>query len=118
MRSIAGAIITHLVKLLLALRLLVAGDASSFERLRELERDVPAKRSIRRWHNRRVKDRAERIFRWEYLNPEEAADWARKNADHLKACSCVCCGNQRKYFGRTVQELRAFQSDEGESRAC
>ena len=24
-------------------------------------------------------------------------EWAVKNANHLKACSCAMCGNERKY---------------------
>src|SRR3546814_13557471 len=39
------------------------------------------------------------------------ADWARRNREHLAACSCAMCGNPRKFWNLlTPQELRALDS--------
>lgn len=47
----------------------------------------------------RMKAKARRIF---------PHDPKARHANHLRDCSCVICGNPRKYFGeRTLQEQRA-----------
>ena len=57
-------------------------------------------RAFRRHHKDRMKSKAKKIY---HDLPE---NHAVKYADHLKVCSCWACGNQRKHFGPTIQELR------------
>lgn len=57
-------------------------------------------RSLRRHHKNRMKEKAKRIY---YDLP---SNHAIKYADNLKVCSCWACGNQRKYYGPSIQELR------------
>lgn len=66
-----------------------------------MEEIIGDKRS-RRIHDREVmKARAKRIHR-------DIPEWANKNYNHLASCSCVMCGNPRKYFhSRTLQERKA-----------
>lgn len=53
------------------------------------------KRSLRRKHKERKKKYSEAI----YGTP--------KLGDHMKNCSCILCGNPRKYFKeKTIQEKR------------
>lgn len=44
---------------------------------------------------------------------EQTLQWARENADHLAACSCDMCGNQRRFAkGKeklTVQERKELE---------
>ena len=63
------------------------------------------RRAIRRHHRRRVIRRARWIFDVCY-GDLDLGDWAAKNHDHLKKCSCWMCGNFRKTEGPTYQELR------------
>lgn len=52
-----------------------------------------AKRAERRYHLRRMKERARRVFFW-YENPKDA----EKYANHLAMCSRHCCGNPRHWW--------------------
>ena len=61
-----------------------------------------AKRGERRAALARMKAKA-RVLR--PLDPKAKA------ANHLQSCSCAMCGNQRHWFGPTVQERRAMQRD-------
>ena len=55
------------------------------------------KRAIRRYHKARMKKKV--VEAWGY--PE-----AIKYADTMCACSRICCGNQRKWFGPSFRERR------------
>lgn len=60
----------------------------------------------------RVKAKAKRLVR-KILRNKRLDEWANKNAEHLKSCSCYMCGNPRKYFKkRTIQEKRLMQIKE------
>lgn len=57
------------------------------------------RRALRRKMLRRKQRQAERIY---------PHDPKRRNANHLAVCSCLGCGNPRKWFGeRTLAERRA-----------
>jgi len=51
-----------------------------------------SKRAERRKHKRRKKMQARRAFHW--MRPE----LAEHLGDHMSQCSCVACGNPRKWF--------------------
>lgn len=61
--------------------------------------------AIRRHHKWRMKAKALKYY------PDQPS--AVRLADHLKSCSCVMCGNPRRFFKRaerlTMQERRAEQ---------
>ena len=63
-------------------------------------------RALRRAQKSRMKAKAKRVYY--FLTPEKAA----KYADHLANCSADCCGNQRRYVGRSLSELRFMQKEE------
>jgi hypothetical protein len=68
-----------------------------------------SKRAERRHHLRRMKAKAERIY-WSRPLADYFADPtpARKQANHLKSCSCPMCGNPRKWRNeRTRQEVKS-----------
>lgn len=79
-------------------------------------------RGIRRKNTRRKKERAKKLallpsFGFVPWTSEEITkEWANKNADHLKTCSCEMCGNPRRYGkGKnklTLQEQRALENAE------
>lgn len=69
-----------------------------------LEKDT--KRALRRHHLRRMKEKAKRVYY--FSSPENAI----KLANHLAHCSCLGCGNQRQYYGKSLSELRDEQPDE------
>lgn len=57
------------------------------------------KRAVRRHHLARMKKKARRIYWWN--------ENGYKFANHLKVCSCIGCGNPRKWFGdKTIQERK------------
>lgn len=61
-----------------------------------------SKRAIRRHHRARVVERAVHIRRqwWsDCPDEDELLLVAKKHADHLAACSCVSCGNPRRFQG-------------------
>ena len=61
------------------------------------------KRAERRRHKDRMKRKAKRKFWW-YDDVTQAV----KYADHLAVCSCMACGNPRKFFNqKTMQERKA-----------
>ena len=63
--------------------------------------------SRRRLDMARKKRQARKIYKY-------MGDDAVKLADHLRNCSCVLCGNPRKYFKkRTLQEMKFFEVDDG-----
>jgi hypothetical protein len=75
------------------------------------------KRAWRRHHRRRMIARARRVF-FMGMRPSDPdmQDWALRNYDHLKKCSCWMCGHRRKWYGPTIQERRMSQNiseDEG-----
>lgn len=59
-----------------------------------------AKRALRRAHKVRMGKRAAVIY--PHMDPANAA----RLADHIKMCSCWMCGNPRRAFGPTLQEVR------------
>lgn len=66
------------------------------------DRTKTAKRAIRRFHKRRMKDKAIRVYHW--CDEKNAI----KMADHLKTCSNPwCCGNPRAFYGATIAEKKA-----------
>jgi hypothetical protein len=78
-----------------------------------------SKRALRRHHRQRMIQRAQRKFaEWGQNEPEIQA-WARRNHDHLKACSCPICGNPRKWEGllptQQRRQLLAAQADAAEA---
>jgi hypothetical protein len=77
--------------------------------------DLPIKsktRAKRRFHKQRkiqqAKEIAKRFYFFDTKGVKEdwVCTWALRNADNLKKCSCYMCGNQRKYLGKTFQELK------------
>lgn len=65
-------------------------------------------RAGRRHHTARLKRRTFNIItkQW-YTHSDEWAKWAVvRRWDNMKNCSCASCGNQRKYYGHTIQEIR------------
>lgn len=75
------------------------------------------KRALRRHHRQRMIAHAQRIL-YMGMRPSNPAmqDWALRNYDHLKKCSCWMCGHRRKWYGPTIQEHRMGQitsDDEG-----
>jgi len=65
-----------------------------------------AKRSLRRHHKRRMRERARWVARnmWHY--PEDQLGHVGNYGDYIKVCSCSGCGNprQRPWRYRTLQE--------------
>ncbi len=51
--------------------------------------------------------RAIRKYRELGYNDAEMLLWARKNADHLRDCSCFLCCHNRRTNGLTLQEKRS-----------
>ena len=71
-------------------------------------------RAERRHHKARMKRRAQKIVQHYFGCGRDSRffgkmqQWASENADHLKTCSCLGCGNPRRHLGqRTRQELKA-----------
>lgn len=59
------------------------------------------KRSIRRHHLNRMKNKAKKVY-W-FNEPDKAITLA----NHLASCSCSICGNPRKYYKeKTIQEKK------------
>ncbi len=70
--------------------------AQSLQRLkRRGRRQTRIARAVRKWSE------------WGTTDPE-ALLWARRNADHLKNCSCFLCGHYRRTNGITIQERRSL----------
>lgn len=65
-----------------------------------------SKRSDRRAHLQRMRRRAEEVARSFGIPAAARWVWARKNANHLKMCSCWMCGHKRASEGPSVSELR------------
>jgi hypothetical protein len=60
-------------------------------------------RARRRHLMMRARAKARRVAEWIGWD----VDWTVKNADHLKNCSCLVCGNPRKHWNeKTIQEKR------------
>jgi len=75
------------------------------------------KRSVRRHHYNRLKK--SRAHYWGYEGMFR--DYKRMNHEILgqvistpQRCSCSVCGNQRKYYGKTLKEKIYFLSTEEE----
>lgn len=56
-------------------------------------------KDIRRYHKQRMKDKAKKIYPYDYHG---------KNADNLAVCSCINCGNPRKFFKKITEKERVF----------
>jgi hypothetical protein len=69
-----------------------------------------SKRALRRSQRQNKIKRALRTYVAASLSNEERQDWAVRNYNHLKRCSCSMCGHRRKWEGLTVQERRALLS--------
>lgn len=77
------------------------------------------KRAQRRFHQKRMLHKAEDIARtifpdvanrWEGWETWKA-EWARRHANNLKACSCWLCCSPRENGEPTMQEKRVNQRD-------
>ena len=75
------------------------------------------KRALRRHHRQRMIARARRVMWYLAFNDTERHEWARRNHDHMKVCSCWMCGNPRKREGPTTQERRQSQRTPEDDRA-
>jgi len=66
------------------------------------------KRALRRYHRQRMLAKARKIAQTKLLcaDPEDQERWALRNYDNLCDCSCWMCGNARKHWGPTIQELK------------
>ena len=78
------------------------------------------RRAQRRHHRERLQARAESLFSAAHYknDPEMLAamrEWARRNHDHLAACSCWMCGNIRKWHGPSLQERRLLDAAKREA---
>lgn len=69
------------------------------------------KRALRRHHRRRMLARAMRSLVLSGVAADERREHALRWFEHLKMCSCAMCGNQRKWWGPTVQERRRAYAD-------
>ncbi len=82
-------------------------------RLRTFNRHVlgytEPKRASRRRQLIRMKAKVKRVNKrwlWKGLSEAEVNNYAAQLANNRKACSCWVCGNQRKWHGLTIQEIR------------
>jgi hypothetical protein len=66
------------------------------------------KRAVRRSRNQRKKKRAQSVYVIMGYSDPQMQEWAKRNYNHLKACSCWMCGNYRKNFGGTFQEKKTL----------
>lgn len=68
---------------------------------------VYAKRARRRADKLRMKRRAWFVAKvgWGY-HDESRRQKVERIADHIKVCSCWMCGNQRRWHGKTFQEIK------------
>lgn len=77
------------------------------------------KRAQRRFHQKRMLRKAENIARTIYPDVSNRweewekwkAEWARRHADNLKACSCWLCCSPRENGELTMQERRVNQRE-------
>ena len=70
------------------------------------------RRAIRRHHRQRMIARAMKSFRGANFPQESRRKWAVRSYDNLQRCSCWMCGHRRKWYGKTVQELRQSYAEE------
>lgn len=63
------------------------------------------KRALRRHHLKRMKKKAEYISKSVWGLDGNVLN---KSYNHLKTCSCLMCGNPRKYFGEKTLQERKF----------
>jgi hypothetical protein len=68
------------------------------------------KRALRRNHRQNKIKRVLQTYAASFLTGEEKQQWALRNYNNPKKCSCFMCGHQRKWNGLTMQERRALQS--------
>ena len=68
-------------------------------------------RAIRRHHKFRKRQHARRVMQVLLGNGHD--QYADKNAEHLKKCSCWMCGNYRKWHGKTRAEKQQHGYDDG-----
>lgn len=79
-----------------------------------------SKRAIRRHHHARMRAHARFVLTKIWWHDESRADhrrWADHNivrmADTMKRCSRPgCCGQMRKAYGPTIQELRQIDQED------
>jgi hypothetical protein len=72
-------------------------------------------RALRRFHLERWKKRVKGYWRFKYHSPTEppyipTSEEVGVVANTKTFCSRYCCGNRRKYEGRSLQELKQFDS--------
>jgi hypothetical protein len=72
------------------------------------------KRALRRSQRQNKIKRAQRALINLGETPEERQQWAIRNHNHLKRCSCWMCGHHRKREGLTIQERRALLPQESD----
>lgn len=71
------------------------------------------KRAIRRHHIARLKKTRKHYFTVNWWPEEFMARRLGIVVQYPKMCSCIGCGNARKWFGyRTIDELRGFDKME------
>jgi hypothetical protein len=70
------------------------------------------KRALRRHHRQRMIVRAMRSLVLSWVPEEDRLRQALRFYKNRKKCSCYMCGNQRKWWGTTVQERRQAQAEE------
>jgi hypothetical protein len=66
------------------------------------------KRALRRSHRQNKIKSAQRTYIASGMSEEEKKEWAIRNYNHLKRCSCWMCGHRRKWQGLTMRERRSL----------
>jgi len=70
------------------------------------------KRAQRRSSKRRKINQAKQVAKIFGVQEKWIRPWAARNADNLKKCSCPMCGNQRRHYGKTFQELKYSEPED------
>lgn len=72
--------------------------------------DIMSKRAERRHHMFRMREKAKKVVNkiWGRTNGDLEL-WARKNANHLKSCSCQMCRNPRRSDWYPEEEKKTLQ---------
>jgi hypothetical protein len=56
-------------------------------------------------------------FDYDYYSRSEVEETVARYADTFSVCSCLGCGNQRKYYGPPISELRRLPPDPPKNRS-
>ena len=69
-------------------------------------------RNFRRHHLKRIKSKRKKKGNWLYFDQDDNIRHINCALKTGKICSCVMCGNARKYFNElTIQEKKAIISE-------